>query len=340
MRFPSHATSHESGSAIRSRLHRRARNALSRIRQDAQYTLGLLGALRVDPPCNPWVEVRPEGRTRYLPPFLAGTQSGLLYVHEGRAWRLFGGSVYGVASAAGSREWYVFQRIPRSFGRLLRVDLQDGETRSLARFLSTGVHQVDVVNGRLAVVDTYNNAIMCYDGHGKRLQMIHPCGSLENGRVSSNYRHFNSVFAAEEAIYVVAHNQSAKTGKDSEILVLDSQWRPMRVIPTESGSAHNVAVIDGRLWHCDSRGGSLVVDGEPVYREPGLFTRGLAVNRDNVLVGGSETADRGDRGSTEGQVIMLNRSFEYLGRIRFPGGGGVQELRFLEGDLAMSGSRR
>jgi hypothetical protein len=314
----------------------RLRGALGRIRRDARYALGLAKALRVAPPCDPRVEVRAEGPVRGLAPFLAGTQSGLLYVEEGRAWRLHGGSVYGIASNGDPRRWYVFQRIPRSFGRLLEVDLEEGTARSLAGFLSTGVHQLDVVDGRLVVMDTYGNGIVHYSERGKRLQSVYPSGPVTKGRSSANYRHFNSLFAAPDAVYVVAHNQSAKTGRDSEIFVLDRGWQPQRVIPTESGSAHNVAEIDGVLWHCDSRGGRLVVGREPVFQEPGLFTRGLAVNRAHVLVGGSQITEREQRGRTDGEVVVLDRAFEPLGRLRFSRSGGVQEIRFLQGDLAMS----
>jgi hypothetical protein len=316
----------------------RTRSALGRVRRDARYALGLVKALRVAPPCNARVEVRAEGRVRDPAPFLAGTQSGLLYVEAGRAWRLHGGSVYGLASNRDPRRWYVFQRVPESFGRLLKVDLKDGTARTLAGFLSTGVHQVDVVDGRLIVMDTYNNGIVHYSDRGRRVWAVYPSGPVTDGRASPNYRHFNSLFAAPDAVYVVAHNQSARTGMNSEIFVLDRSWRPLRVIPTESGSAHNVAEIDGVLWHCDSRGGSLVAGREAVFQEPGLFTRGLAVNRTHVLVGGSQITEREHRGRTDGEVIVLDRTFEPLGRLRFPGSGGIQEIRFLEGDLAMSGT--
>ncbi len=323
------------GSALR-----RARTVLGELRRDARYTLRLLKNLRLDPPCDPRVEVHTEGPIRDVAPFLAGTQSGLLYVEEGRVWRLRSGSVYGIASNGDPGTWYVFQRVPESFGRLLAVDLEEGTARTLAGFLSTGIHQVDVVDGRVIVLDTYNNRLVHYSDRGMRLQTVYPCGPLAGGRKSANYRHFNSVFAGPDAVYVVAHNQSAKSGRDSEIHVLDRGWQPLRVIPTESGSAHNVAEIDGVIWHCDSRGGSLVVGRKTVFQEPGLFTRGLAVNRTHVLVGGSQITEREHRGRTGGEVIVLDRTFEPRGRLRFAGSGGVQEIRFLEGDLGMSSIRQ
>ena len=324
---------------VRDRVPLRIRNVVGRVRRDAGYTLGLLRTLKVAPVFDPRVEVRVEGRCGDLAPFLAGTQSGLLYVHEGRAWRLCGGSVYGIADQDGPREWMIFQRIPRSFGRILTIDLSSGEALAVAGFLSTGVHQMDRVNGRLAVIDTYNNRVSLYDSRGKCVRSIYPCGPVQNGRDSANYRHFNSIFTAGGSIYLVAHNQTAKTGRASEIFVLDPDWRFRRKIPTKSGSAHNVVELQGKLWHCDSGGGGLVVGDEPVYRMPGLFTRGLAVNRDYVLVGGSQLAGRDDREATDGQVIVLSRSLELRARIRLLRSGGVQEIRFLEGDLCMSRSR-
>jgi len=326
-----------SDSRARPRLPSRLRRAAGRIRRDAGYALRLIQNLRVAPPCASYVHVRMEGLAEGLAPFLAGTQTGLFYVQDGRAWRVMGGSVYGIASHGAPRHWTVFQRIPRSFGRLLEVDLETGGFKTLARFMSTGVHQIDVVQGRLAVADTYNNRFLLFSDRGKRLTSIYPCGPLKNGRASHNYRHFNSVFSSRDTIYVVAHNQSAKTGRTSEIFVLDPEWRLLRVIPTESGSAHNVCEIDGELWHCDSRGGSLVKDGDPVFREPGLFTRGLAVNQDHILVGGSVHTRREDREATNGQVIVMDRGFELLSRIHLMGSGGVQEIRFLTEDLGMSG---
>jgi hypothetical protein len=306
------------------------------IRKNARYAFHLLKTLNVNPPYDPVVEIRMDPDIQGLAPFLVGTQTGLVLIREGRAVRLLGGSVYGIAPEPVGKAWCVFQRIPESFGRLIRYDIQSGQIHQMAGFLSTGVHQIDFVRGRLAVMDTYNNRIVFYNTKGRILGRVWPEGRLDDGRASINYKHFNSIFSSGQSIFIIAHNQSAKTGKSSDIYELDTAWNTVGKISTESGSAHNIVLMDEKLWHCDSNGGTLVVDREPVFEEAGLFTRGLAVNEEHILIGGSTLAEREDRASTDGHIIVLNRRFNKESRIVLKGSGGVHELRFLEHDLGLS----
>jgi len=312
------------------------RKTVSRAFRNIKYGCRLLRTLNVNPPWDPVVQCRFDPPTLDPAPFFVGTQSGLLLVKGRRTVRLMGGSVYGIAPGPVNDDWYVFQRIPGSFGRLVTYCPGNGGVRGLAGFLSTGIHQIDWIRGRLAVVDTYNNRILFYDRTGRRTGSAHPEGKLENGRSSVNYRHFNSVFSPGDKVLLVAHNQTVKSGRKSQIYELDSAWNNVRTIPTRSGSAHNVALIGGGLWHCDSNGGGLVVGGDTVFQAPGLFTRGLAVNGSHILIGGSTLAEREHRTATDGLVVVLNRRFEEEGRVLLEGSGGVQEIRFLENDLCLS----
>jgi hypothetical protein len=185
-------------------------------------------------------------------------------------------------------------------------------------------------------VDTYNNNICLYDHNGKTVKRLYPNGGLEKGRSSPNYCHFNSIFWSAKNIFLVAHNQTKKTGRLSEIYRLDHRWKLLEIIATKSGAAHNVVLIKGELWHCNSLEGTLVLGEGAAYQDRHYFTRGLAVNDRHVLVGGSEFAERNSRACSSGVVMVLNRSFEEVERFKLVRCGDVYEIRFLQKDLCMS----
>lgn len=325
------------GISVRRFLPDRLVNRIRDLVRDGKYSANYIRHLNVSPVFSPCVSVEREGDTDPLSPFFVGTSRGLLLYREGGFIRLCGGKVYGITFERPD-DLLFFQRLPESFGRLVRCDTVTGGLRPLVNFLSTGIHQIDFIQGRMAVMDTYNNALCFYDPAGKAVRRLYPNGPLENGRSSPNYCHFNSVFATPDQVFLVAHNQTKKTGRSSEIYRLDRELRHLEVLATRSGAAHNVALIQGDLWHCNSLEGTLVVGECPVFQDRRYFTRGLAVNERHVLVGGSEFAKRSDRAASSGVVVALNRSFEEVGRFRLRGCGDVYEIRFLEQDLCMSGT--
>ena len=306
------------------------------ILRDGKYALRYPRFLRVQPAFTPRVHAERKGEDTTIAPFLVGTSSGLLLYERGAFIRVCGGKIYGITLDE-KGACCIFQRLPESFGRLVRFDLNTGQARTLADFLSTGIHQIDWVDSRLAVTDTYRNAIRLYSPRGRLLEVHHPNGRLPDGRNSDNYRHFNSVFRSGQDIYLVAHNWSQKTGRFSQIYRLDRNWKVREVLSTRSRSAHNVVCLDGEMWHCGSLDGTLVRGRRTVFRDERYFTRGLAVNHEHILLGGSEFAERENRSTSSAVVMVLNGEGKEMLRYRLIGCGDVFEIRFLQNDLALSG---
>lgn len=321
---------------IRAQLPKPLLNAGRALLRDGKYFLNYPRHLRAAPAFSPRVTAERTGPETEVAPFLVGTSSGLLLFEQGRFLRFCGGKVYGI-TLEGPSSCVLFQRLPDSFGRLVRLDLSSGRTKTLAGFLSTGIHQIDWVDGRLAATDTYRNAVRLYTPRGRLVESHYPDGRLEDGRRSANYRHFNSVFRDGPDIYLVAHNETQKTGRRSRIYRLDTGWSVREILPTESRSAHNVVRLDGELWHCSSLDGTLLRGDRVVFRDERYFTRGLAVNRERILLGGSEFAEREKRSASSGVVMVLDREGREIHRYRLVGCGDVFEIRFLQDDLALSG---
>jgi hypothetical protein len=263
---------------------------------------------------------------------------GLYLLREGRIRLLARGRFYGLAREGSAH--YVYCSHPRgAAGSIYRFALDAGRvsvSRRVFSGLSRGVHQIDVVDDRLLVCDSYRNELVVLDRRGRLRRRIHPLGRLRSGRASTNYAHLNSVHAVEDRVYVLAHNETYKTGRRSEILVLDREDLTVREhIADVGGCAHNVVARDGLFLVCDSLGGALTNHGHVVFK-PSTFTRGLAVDDDRVLVGGSVYSERGVRLSPDAFVYVLDRRFEHLGTVILEGAGQVHEIRLLGTDYGIS----
>jgi hypothetical protein len=300
------------------------------------------------------LEHRVEGE---LPPFafmVSTSRHGLLLFDRGRLTRLLDGDCYGLTRRGPC--WYAYQG-RRGHGRIVRFRLQDCAARSrqvVLRGLNYGIHQVDFVGERLVLVDTLKNRLLVYDDvdrlRGASWQrwsrQVYPTGIREVAdyrrdrlgcdRDSPHYRHFNSVFARGDEVYLVAHNRSRSSGRRSELYVLDAELAPLQVRDLRTAEVHNYWTDGNRELVCGSAKGTLRADGVDVAQLGG-YTRGLSVGPEHVLVGGSQhAAQREGRDGGEGQVHALDRSFRVLGRLVIPGTQ-VHEVRRVDGwELALS----
>jgi hypothetical protein len=284
------------------------------------------------------------------PACLVGTSAvGLLHLrtNDGARRLLDGGWYYGLTTAQG--RWFVFERTS-SRGRVVcfALDGTDG-VRTLVWGLHFGVHQIDVVDGRLLVLDTHANRLLAYGTAPGRprwwsrtARQALPAGALDRGRGSANYAHFNSVFADEAAVHLVAHNASTRTGRPSELYRLDHGLRLLDVRPLGGRDCHNYCRLQddprGREVHLDSAAGEVVVDGETVHRSR-WFLRGLAVGRRHQLVGASERSSATSRAGGDvgdGRVLVFDAGWRHVGTVVVPGTQ-VFEIRLTdEPDLALS----
>lgn len=301
---------------------------------------------------------RPAGSVAQLPPvpafviegeapdapFLVSTAAGLFLWRDGGFQALLAGRLFGVAVAPGGEAAFVFQQTGR-FGRIVELRGLSGRPQAATRVwgLSRWIHQIDLIGTQLAVLDTDRNRLLFFDMSGDG-GPVHASGTARTGfvdgdarssRQSPNYHHVNSVLRRGDRLYVMAHNHSVRTGRLSEIYVLDESLSVLDVLPADGRCCHNVCFADGAALWCRSREGTLARDGVDVVKTDG-FTRGLAVNQDTVLLGVTPfVPDRADRDRRPAAIEVCSRDFTRRGRITLATGQ-IREIRFLHGDLGLS----
>lgn len=280
--------------------------------------------------------------------FLIATSArGLLLLRGGKIYRLPTAKyVYGVARGA-AEEWY-FAESWRLHGRIRRISFAGPSlsTNELLYWgLPTRVHQIEYRLGRLLLADTYHNRISVLDAQPhdcgtywrRNAQCFYPAGRLGRGRLSPNYSHLNSIALRDDGtIALLAHNETTKTGKHSELLTLDADMKLLARTDTGSSNAHNIYFdAEGNVLTCDSAAGAVRL-GTRTF-EIGPFPRGLSVSMDYVAVGCSPVCARREKRDDDGAAEIL---FADLGRGRCStvvlAGTQVHEIRRLDRkDFAM-----
>ncbi len=302
------------------------------------------------PPAHAPEQIAFEGHLNGIQFFL-GTKTGLMYFDGQALWRLFGGRVYGITRH--NKRWYATWNSPiriggkkiSQSGTIVSFYFCDEKIQHLrieAAPLNQEIHQIDAWNNNLYVTDTANNRVIEYKiKNGKLTQknLHYPNGKIKKGKKSSNYAHINSIFRKKEFIYLMFHNHTKYTGKKSQIAVINREWEVVDIINIDAESAHNIFKSEGNIVYCDSQNGRLVRNSDTLF-EKNVYIRGLAVSKYWWLVGGSEFADREERGSTNGYVYKWNKYSEKIeSSIRIPNSGSIYEIRLKsKKDYGMSNS--
>ena len=68
-----------------------------------------------------------------------------------------------------------------------------------------------------------NKEFILKDGLKEGINQYHPNGKLHDGRKSNNYNHFNSIFQYREKLYLIAHNETKKTKRKSEVYTIETK---------------------------------------------------------------------------------------------------------------------
>jgi hypothetical protein len=280
--------------------------------------------------------------------FLVGTtNAGLLLIEGPMATRLFRGTdFFGISRRDG--RWYAFQRW-LSNGRIISFRLEGAravDARTEMAGLSRGVHQIDFIDGSLWVVDTYLDRLLQVPeeavgrGWRKVARKHFPAGRSGIGRGRSGHAHFNSIYRCMHGINIVAHNETVKTGRGSEILLLASDGRVLARRELGGACCHNIGILDGREVICRSWEGTVVVDDEEVLAV-GSFLRGLALGPDYHLIGKSAFESRREaRNAAEGGVIVTDREFRPLATVRLADTQVCEVRRVDVADLGISATPR
>ena len=138
-------------------------------------------------------------------------------------------------------------------------------------------------------------------------------------------------------LYLVAHNETYKTKRNSEIYVLDRETFEVEDIKqTPAACSHNIAVFNEQVVYLDSLNGYLMFDNEKAFEKRNYVLRGLSITRESFVVGGSEITPRNLRETADGAIWFLDHNLRQKGEVIFKGIGGITEIRALQRDYAIS----
>lgn len=284
------------------------------------------------------VEINCDQALKNVPDFLIGTTRGAYLVSGGKAERLLPHYVYGITQKDEQR-WIFAQTHPYfDFARLVEVNIETGDAKTLVPYMGKRAHQIDIIDHKIYVTDTYRNAVLRFDLDGKHIDTHHPFGDIAaKGRESENYRHMNSVYSAGKEIYVFCHNETRKTGNKSEIATFDMNMGFLRSQKQSATNGHNVIKTNRGFLYCDSLGdNSLNCDDQILVKTKQNLTRGLAINEKNLLLGASVITSRENRGKGHCTIYCYDYALHLLGKIEMPNTGNLYEIRFLENDTSLS----
>lgn len=266
---------------------------------------------------------------------LVATRKGLFVAHPGAHRQIAFGQYYGIAIDGDTI--YAFEacdrpRIRSNRGRIVRLAHRAGRIEQadvLARNLDNGCHQIDIVDGALLVTDTYNQRLLHIPLDGGEPAMLHPLPPPIEGEPET-YFHVNSLLARGDALYLLLHNDSGRTGRDSAIAVFDRDWNRTGTIALAGRGCHSLAMLeDGTLLSCGSAAGEIVGSDGRAIKISNRMTRGLSVDAAQIVVGGSVFLEREARDNAPGSVDFLTRDYHPLGSVELP--GPVMEIRRIDG---------
>jgi hypothetical protein len=277
-----------------------------------------------------------EATQEFDEPLLLTAKTGVFHYEPGRLRRILEGDFYGLSQFEG--RWYLSYRMTDLVSQIISFGLRDGQAfdvRCEFPFLHPGIHQIDFCDDRLLVADTTMNRMARYrcqpQLQERGVAFAYPNGRVWRGRESPNYVHINSVFSDGETTLLMFHNQASVTGRNSEIVCLDRNMKVQGRRTIDARCAHNVVVVDDQIGYCDSQDGSFVLGD--VRLSLGSFTRGVAVARDQLFVGGSDFSPRANRQNSNGLLYCLTRDGSTLiSKMHMPAVGGVYEVRLPGGE--------
>lgn len=204
------------------------------------------------------------------------------------------------------------------------------------------VHQVDFYQDQFLIPHTDFNQVLSFkikdllaskEPLSIKSAIFHPIAA-------EPFSHLNSIYASEDTWFLVAHNFSWKTGKDSEVIRYFPKTQASTRETLPAHSAHNYIPWKGEYLFCDSDRGRLF-HGNQVLFEANAFFRGLSINRDYIFLGGSDICfDKNERRSQNSYIYIIDHAGSLCAKVVLPGLGDLYEIRqFSEVDFANSDSK-
>ena len=183
------------------------------------------------------------------------------------------------------------------------------------------------------VCDTANNRILKLNVDGKEIDSIYPKGKLQNGKKSDNYSHFNSIYPYKNRIFIIAHNYSQYSGRNSQIIILNRSSNELeKIIELDANCAHNYLIKNNSIFICDSQSGSLLIDTKSKIKL-NYFLRGVAADDNSMIVGGSMYGKRAERIGKDCFIFIYDNNINIIDEIKLNNIGPVFDIRFLNNDL-------
>jgi hypothetical protein len=279
--------------------------------------------------------------------FLIATQSkGLLLYSNGKIVKLFNQKgFYGITK--NSNRFFTFHKTGMH-GNIISFKIQNNrayDVKIVIKGFSRGIHQIDFIDADLYVTNTYDNSILIYKNassiqnlHWKKYdKIIYPNKKLNRGRKSSNYNHFNSIFRYQDKIYLIAHNETKKTKRASEVYSLDiTDHSTLKLEKTKGSNCHNIYINNTEKMYCNSLKGTLNINGENIISHKNIFTRGLSISDKYLILGGSDLQpNRLKRDKTNGYIYIYDsqRSLKQTILIQ---NTQIQEINMLDNERTLS----
>lgn len=273
--------------------------------------------------------------------FVASRQG--LYAVNPAGWKLLAEGLY-FGLTLFNNTLYAFESVDRprdrtSVGRIMAMQFDENgivSSRCVAQGLDNGCHQIDFIGDRLHVVDTYQQRITVFSSDFKEAEHFYPVPPADYKAWDKGYVHCNSLVGAGEYILLLLHNGGVDTGRPSRLMICDQQLRPVQQLLLPGKGCHNLVVLeDGSLLACDSLSGSLINHERTLLKVDDMMTRGLAVGRDQIVVGSSMYTTRRDRIDIPGRVHFFDRAWQRIATVELP--AAPTEIRRMDGqDLSIS----
>lgn len=208
--------------------------------------------------------------------------------------------------------------------------------RASREFLSAPHQIICAPDGRVICTNTGRNVVSVFDFSRPNVFQEEGIGPARWDRLALDQvtsDHLNSVFMKDERLYVIAHSHN----KGSKLAIF--AYPALEVMDVEPLGArtglHNIWITkEGQRISCHSENGSLIDldDQQPLWESgSAVYTRGLAVSKDHVLVGESQKSGRDLRRSSLTAIWILDRhkwqAIDYLALGPY---GAVNEVRLLD----------
>jgi hypothetical protein len=137
---------------------------------------------------------------------IVASRQGLFAVNESSLSLIVDGLFFGITLRGPSI--YVFEAcdLPRNAtgrGRVIEL-FRSGDAIVRARVIATGLdngcHQIDFIDNRLCILDTYNQRILRSSADEKTMECLHPLPRVENRDWLCGYAHVNSLLQVEDKL--------------------------------------------------------------------------------------------------------------------------------------------